>query len=433
VRSIGLEFDRPESSAAGRFRPNSEDIMVDTEAGDRIELVGDDFHDDPHKYYRRWREHGPVHRVCLPGGIPVWAIIGYAQGRAALADPRLRKNATDITELFRSKHPGAGRGPYPSDDLTQHMLNTDPPDHTRLRTLINQAFTPRRVAAMRPRITEITGELLDAMAGHEEVDLLSAFANPLPVTVICELLGVPFTDRGDFQDWTRTLFETGDLGRRAAASAEMTRYLGDLVAATRAAPGDDLLSELVQVTDAGDRLTEQELVSMAFLLLVAGHETTVNLIANGTYALLRDKSQFDALRADPEGIPDAVEEFLRYDGPVGWSSVRYTAESVRIGETEIPAGEFVHIALAAANHDPDRYPGADRLDITANATGHLAFGHGIHFCVGAPLARLEAVIAFTALVRRFPNLALARQAFTPAWRSSFLLRGLATLPVRPRG
>ncbi len=404
------------------------------EAADHVELVGADFHNNPHEYYQRWRERGPVHRVRFGRGTRVWVIIGYEEGRAALADPRLRKSGTDLMEVFRRKQPDAERGAVTPVDLSSHMLNTDPPDHTRLRRLVNQAFTPRRVAVMRPRIAEITDTLLDAMAAHEEVDLLQAFADPLPVTVICELLGVPFDDRGDFQTWTRVLLATGvDEVRRASASRAMTRYLAELVETKRAVPDGDLLSELVQATDAGDRLTERELVSMVFLLLVAGHETTVNLIANGSYALLRDRSQLDVLRADPAGVPVAVEEFLRHDGPVGLATLRYSAEAVRIGRTQIPAGELVYISLAAANRDPDRYPEADRLDITANFGGHLAFGHGINFCVGAPLARLEATIAFTALLQRFPDLSLARYAFTPSWQSNLLVRGMSTLSVRPHG
>jgi cytochrome P450 len=406
--------------------------MDDIETADRIELVEADFHADPHRYYRRWRERGPVHRVQFTDAVPVWVVIGYAEGRAALADSRLRKSATEIFQVLRSKRPEALAGAH-SRVLDAHMLNSDPPDHTRLRKLVTKAFTPRRVAALRPRIEEITAGLLDEMVGRNEADLLQTFANPLPVTVICELLGVPFDDRGDFQAWTKVLVgASGGIEERDAAALAMDRYLRQLVAAKRAVPGEDLLSGLVHTSDDGDRLAEPELVSMAFLLLVAGHETTVNLIGNGAYALLRDRAQFRALRDDPAGVPAAVEEFLRYDGPVGWATVRYTAEPVRIGDTDIPAGEFVYIALAAANHDPAHYDDADRLDITANASGHLAFGHGIHFCVGAPLARLEATIAFTALLRRFPDLELARETFTPQWQASVLIRGLTELPVRLR-
>ncbi|MFC9896273.1 cytochrome P450 [Nocardia sp. NPDC127579] len=396
-----------------------------------VKSVDSDFYADPHRYYERWRQDGPVHRVRLASGVASWVIIGYAEGRAALADPRLRKNVTDMYELFRRKDAEILTNES-SQALNSHMLNSDPPDHTRLRKLVTKAFTPRRVAALRPRIEAITAALLDEMAEHDEVDLLQAFANPLPVTVICELLGVPFEDRTDFQAWTRVLVGAVDtLEDRAAATLAMAKYLTELIAAKRGAPEEDLLSGLIQPADDGDRLEEQELVAMSFLLLVAGHETTVNLLANGIYHLLRDRAQWDALRADPSGIPAAVEEFLRHEGPVGWSTIRFTAEPVQIGEITIPAGELVYVALSAANRDPARFATPDTLDVTANASGHLAFGHGIHFCVGAPLARMEAEIAFSALLTRFPTLDFADPAYTPDWQHSILFRGLADLPVRP--
>lgn len=406
--------------------------MVDIEAADRIATLDDDFFADPHAHYRVWREQGPVHRVRFPDGASRWVIVGYAEARAALADPRLRKNALRIEELLSAKR----RTPPMSPQwlaLNTHMLNTDPPDHHRLRKLVNKAFTARKVAELRPRVEQITAGLLDEMSAHDEVDLMAAFAVPLPVRVICELLGIPFADRDDFHDWTKAL--VGVLGRdeeRARASVAMVSYLRELVRAKQDDPAEDLLSALVHAREDDDRLTEAELVSMAFLLLVAGHETTVNLIGNGVHALLRDRSQLDALRADPSAVPAAVEEFLRYDGPVDMATVRYTEESVRVGDTDIPAGELVYVALAAANRDADRFRDPDVLDIDGDAGGHLAFGHGIHFCVGAPLARMEASIAFTALLRRFPDLALASGAFPARWQVSTLIRGLHELPVRLR-
>ncbi|GAB2686130.1 cytochrome P450 family protein [Nocardia thraciensis] len=407
--------------------------MVDSEVANRIQEVGDDFHTDPHRYYRCWRESGPVHRVRFSDGVDGWVIIGYAEGRAALSDPRLRKSAAGIYEIFHERRESALVANADAQALSAHMLNSDPPDHTRLRKLVVKAFTPRRTAALRPRIEEITAALLDEMATRDEVDLLEAFANPLPVTVICELLGVPFGDRTEFQAWTRVLVgSVGGVRERNTASVAMSEYLRKLVAAKRREPEEDLLSGLAHVRDDGDQLSESELVAMAFLLLVAGHETTVNLIGNGTLALLRNRSQFDALRADPAAVPAAVEEFLRYDGPVGWATVRYTGEPVRIAGVDIPANELVYVSLAAGNHDPARYRAPDNLDIAGDPGGHLAFGHGIHFCVGAPLARLEAEIAFTALLRCFPDLALAESAFEPRWHHGALIRGLVELPVRLR-
>ncbi|MGW4246025.1 cytochrome P450 family protein [Nocardia sp. NPDC004722] len=401
--------------------------MADIDAPDRIETIGPDFFADPHAHYRRWRERGPVRRVRFPDGIVRWVVLDHAAGRAALSDPRLCKDAAATDALLSAK-----RGTAPSDPsalaLLTHMLNTDPPGHTRLRKLITGAFTPRRIAALRPRIEEITAELLDALEGRTEADLLREFAEPLPITVICELLGIPLADRAEFQAWTRALLAVAGLEEdRARASRAMAAYLTALVRAKRRRPEADLLSALAVPADDGDTLTEPELIGMAFLLLVAGHDTTVNLIANGLRALLLAPDRLHALRADPDLIPAAVEEFLRYDGPVNLATVRYTTEPLTIAETTIPTGEFVYIALAAGNRDETRYPDPDALDPTRDAAGHLAFGHGIHFCVGAPLARLEARIAFTAVLSRFPGLRLSP---TPAtWHPSTLIRGLLELPV----
>ncbi|WP_067680505.1 cytochrome P450 family protein [Nocardia miyunensis] len=407
--------------------------MVDTEAPDRIETVGDDFFADPHAYYRRWRERGPVLQVRLPRtDIPSWVILGYDEGRAALTDARLQKNVAGLRAIFERKNPAARANPG-AFDLSAHMLNSDPPDHTRLRKLVNKAFTVRSVAALRTRIQEITDGLLDAMQGRDEVDLIQSFAVLLPVTVICELLGVPFEDREDFQRWTKLLIGGAATTDEEvfAAGSDMSDYLRRLVQAKRAEPGEDLLSGLVHTSDEDDdRFTEQELVSMAFLLLVAGHETTVNLIANGTLALLRNPAQLQALRENPDGVPAAVEEFLRYDGPVGWATVRYTAEPVEIAGVEIPEGELVYIALGAANRDPEHYADPEGLDITGDSGPHLAFGHGIHYCVGAPLARLEADIAFRTLLRRFPDLGPSASDQDPVWQPSLLIHGMTSFPVR---
>lgn len=405
--------------------------MVDIDVSQQVREIGEEFFADPHAYYRRWRADGPVHHVRVLGGVPSWLIIGYAEARAALGDSRLRKNFAEIREVLRAKDPRA------ADDseyaaLMGHMLNTDPPDHTRLRALVNKAFTPRRVAALRPRIEQITAGLVEAMAEHTELDLIREFAQPLPVAVICELLGVPFEDRAAFQAWTRVVTsDRAALEGRGRASGEMAEYLRHLIAVKHARPEEDLLSGLVRAREDGDRLDEGEVLSMAFLLLVAGHETTVNLIGNGVYALLRNRSQFEALCAEGASVPAGVEELLRFDGPAGWATVRYTAEPVSLGGIDIPAGEIVYIALAAADRDPARFDRADALDVTAEASGHLAFGYGAHYCVGAPLARLEAGIALTALLDRFPKLALA-PGFTPEWQVSTLLRGMPALPVRLR-
>ncbi|MFC4852085.1 cytochrome P450 family protein [Actinophytocola glycyrrhizae] len=392
--------------------------------------LDEDFIQDPYSLYRRLRADAPVHEAVMPRGLTVWVVSRYADAREALANPMLHKDMRHAKDLFE-RHSAAGAdGRLFDQDLASHMLNSDPPDHTRLRTLVAKAFTMRRVELLRPRVEEITEELLADLAGRDRADLVDAFAFPLPVTVISELLGVPPANRDEFRDWSTTMLSAGEAESVAAAGQEMAAYLHQLIAAKRADPADDMLSALIHVRDGGDGLTEAELVSMAFLLLIAGHETTVNLIANGVLALLRDPAQLAALRADPALLPGAVEEFLRYDGPVNHATLRYTTEPVEIGGTRIPAGEFVLVSLSSANRDDDRFTGADRLDVTRAAGGHLAFGHGIHFCLGAPLARLEGQIAIGGLLARFPDLALDIDPAELRWRNTTLLRGLESLPVR---
>ena len=371
------------------------------------------FFADPHRHYRRWSEHGSVHRVRFPDGKIGWVVTGYAEARAALADPRLRKAGANA------------RWAGIAATASTHMLDADPPDHTRLRKLVNQAFTARAVEALRPRAEEITDALLDALTG-DPFDLIEEFAVPLPVTVIGELLGVAPGDRVEFRR------RTAGFGAGTAAPAQvrhLKEFLVDLVRRKRENPGDDLLSHLVQARDEEDGLSERELVATAFLLLFAGYETTVNLIGNGVYALLRNPDQFDALCADLTRVPAAVEELLRYDGPVGFATLRYAGEPLELGGVAIAADEFVHVAVGAANRDPARFDAAHRLDLARDPVGHIAFGHGIHHCVGAPLARLEAQVALTRLLRRFPRLSLA--ADDVAWREGIRIRGLTSLPVRP--
>jgi cytochrome P450 len=392
----------------------------------------EDFIQDPYSVYRRLRDEAPVRQVIMPRGLKVWLVTRYADAREALADPRLHKDMRPASELFRRHSTRTGETEQFGEDLASHMLNSDPPDHTRLRRLVAKAFTVRRVELLRPRIAEITEELLAGIAGQDEVDLVDSVAFPLPVTVICDLLGVPHADRDDFREWSNTLLSAGgtDLVRSAATS--MAAYLSGLVGGKRDNPADDMLTALVQASEDGDRLSETELVSMAFLLLVAGHETTVNLIANGVLALLRNPDQLAALRADPALLPGALEEFLRYESPVNHATLRYTTAPVTLAGVEIPAEEFVLVSLGSANRDGERFAGPDRLDVTRAAGGHLAFGHGIHFCLGAPLARLEGQIAIGRLIDRFPGLGLAADPGELRWRNSTLLRGLESLPVRLR-
>jgi cytochrome P450 len=375
------------------------------------------FQADPHPEYARWRRETPVREVVLPSGMSTWLVTRYEEARQALSDPRLTK-AIPL---------GAGIDAATS----RHMLSADPPDHTRLRRLVSGAFTARRIEALRPRIEEITDELLAAMEGRERVDLIDAFAFPLPIQVICELLGVPAADRDSFRDWTTVIVSGSASGARLpAAMHSMASYIRELIAERRAHGGDDLLAGLIGVQEAGDRLSEDELSSMVFLLLIAGHETTVNLIGNGVHLLLADRSRWERLRAEPALLPGAIEEFLRYEGPVETSTYRYATEDLEIGGVAISAGDAVLVSLLAADRDETRFPDPDELRLDRTQNPHLAFGHGIHYCLGAPLARLEGQIAFGKLLARFPELR-ADPSAALSWRPGFLIRGLIELPVVP--
>jgi len=372
---------------------------------------------------------GPVQRVVLFTGAPVWLVTGYAEAREVLAHPDVVKG-------------GPGGGPHrdalPAHSaaaMDQHLLSADPPDHTRLRRLVSAAFTRRRIDALEPRVRRITDGLLDDMAvagaGGAPVDLIRAFGYPLPITVISELLGVPARRQDDFREWS-TVVANGSMfpaGTFVDAATAMVTYVRELIAEKRADPSDDLLSALIAVHEGGDRLSEDELSSMVFLLLVAGHETTVNLICGGMHALFTHPDQLHLLRAEPGRLPAAVEELLRFDGPLQVTIPSVAAAPVRIGGVTIPAGEMVLPALLAANRDPKKFPEPARLDITRPPAQHLAFGHGIHHCLGAPLARLEGRVALGALIDRFPRLRLAVPAEELAWRPGLLLNGLAALPV----
>jgi cytochrome P450 len=394
------------------------------------EQLDEEFVQDPYAVFERLRVDSPVHPVVLPRGLRAWLVTRYADVRAALADPKLHKDSRRIGDLFERNHTEPNSRMVGTEALSYHMLNSDPPDHERLRRLVTKAFTARRIERMRPRIEEITAGLLAGIADRTEFDLLDEFAFPLPITVICELLGVPTEDRDDFRLWSNTLLSGGSPEEVRAAAGNMSQYLVDLVAGKRTAPGDDIVSALVQASDDEDRLSEREITAMAFLLLVAGHETTVNLIGNGILALMRNPEQFAALRADRSLLPGAIEEFLRYEGPVTNATLRYTTEPTEIGGVTVPAGSFVVLALGSANRDPDRYHDPDRLDVERDVSGHVAFGHGIHYCLGAPLARLEAEIAFTGLLDTFDRIDIAVPNEDLRWRSGFVIRGLHQLPVR---
>lgn len=399
------------------------------------ELFTWEFATDPYPAYGWLREHSPVHRTTLPSGVEAWLVTRYADARQALADARLSKNPVHHSERAHAK----GKVGIPGErsaDLMTHLLNIDPPDHTRLRRLVSKAFTPRRVAEFAPRVQELTDRLIDGFAKTGEADLIHEFAFPLPIYAICDLLGVPAEDQDDFRDWAGMMIRHGGGPRGGVARAvkKMRAYLLELIHRKRADPGDDLISGLIKASDHGEHLTENEAAAMAFILLFAGFETTVNLIGNGMYTLLRHPEQRAALQlalaeGDTALLATAVEELLRYDGPVELATWRFATEPLTIGGRAIATGDPVLVVLAAADRDPARFESPDALDLTRRDNQHLGYGHGIHYCLGAPLARLEARAALATLLTRLPDLALAVEPSELRWRGGLIMRGLRTLPV----
>jgi cytochrome P450 len=386
-----------------------------------------EFLQNPHDLYRRLREDAPATSVVMWGGVRVWLVTRYAEAKALLNDSRLSKDHTRAMSLF----PAATGGPHAAQ-FNAHMLLMDPPDHTRLRKLVVKAFTGRVAEQQRQRISEIADELLDGverLALDGPVDLIDAFAAPLPMRVIGEMLGVPAGYWDSFRTAVEFMLATTDPVAQHATSVTLTSLLTRLIADKRSNPGQDLLTALLEASDDGDRLSASELLATTYLLIVAGYETTVNLIANGILALLRNTFQLQALREEPSRIPSAVEEFLRFDGPVNIATTRFTTVPIQVGDVSIPADELVMIALLAANRDGAQFNDPDRLDINRKPNAHLAFGHGIHYCVGAPLARLEGEIALAKLLARFDRLTLDDGA-TLEYRNSTLMHGLKSLPVR---
>ena len=380
---------------------------------------------NPYPMYQRLRSEDPVHRSPLG----FWVLTRYDDVVWALRDARLAKEAITsvVAERFGIVNPPT---------LTRSMLDSDPPDHTRLRGLVSKAFTPRVVEQLRPRVQAIVDDLLARLDGRHGIDLIEDFAYPIPVIVICELLGVPVEDRDRFRAWGLDMARSLDAvlfgpqsdvaDRGAAARHALGDYFRELIKERRKAPRQDMLSDLIAAEEAGDRLTETEMLATCILLLVAGHETTVNLIGNGTLALLRNPGELRRLRENPGLIATAVEELLRYDGPVQ-RTARVPSEDVKIRDQVIGKGELVMPFIGAADRDPAHFADPDRLDIGRRENRHVAFGYGIHFCLGAPLARVEGQIALGTLVQRLPNLALATDR--PQFRMSLTLRGLSSLPV----
>ncbi|MFF7070370.1 cytochrome P450 family protein [Streptomyces pseudovenezuelae] len=377
---------------------------------------GHDLASDPYPVYAALRAKGPVHRVLVPGSGESWLVVAHDAARAALADPRLRNDIRHSSTWQSDGGHAVGR----------NMLQTDPPQHTRLRRLVASYFTARSVAELRPMIEAVARDLLDTLPERGTADLVARYALPLPVTVICGLLGVPAADRAVFHDWSGELVMPTSPGAAAAAGAALTEYLADLIARGREGRTSGLLGDLA----TADGLSSEELLGMAFLILVAGHETTVDLISGTVHALLAHPDQLALLRDRPDLTGPAVEESLRYHSPVHATAFRFAAEPLDIDGTRIQAGDTVQVSLAAASRDPLRFPEPDRFDLRRPTRGHLGFGHGPHHCLGAPLARAEAAVALRLLLRHRPALAFATDPGTLTWRSSTLLRGLAALPLR---
>lgn len=381
------------------------------------------FLQDPYPAYAAMRSTCPVQPVPAgSGGRTSYLVTGYAEAREALGDARLSK---DTAAFFAGK--GSQRRLHPA--VAHTMLANDPPRHTRLRKLVTKSFTTGAVERLRPFIARVTDELLDRWPVDERFDFVAGLAVPLPVIVICELLGVPEEDRPDVQRWSGELFAAGRPDVIDAASHSMADYMTGLIAAKRLHPGGSLLDRLISVRDGDDRLDEEELVSLALLLLVAGHETTTHFLGNAALALLQRPAELDRLRGKPDDIPAVLDELLRFDSPVSTATFRFSTEALTLGGTDIPAGVPVLVALGAANRDPERFPSPDELDLDRDAAAHLGFGHGIHRCVGAPLAKAEAEIALRAVLSRFPGIRLAAPPDRLDWRRTRLMRGLASLPV----
>jgi cytochrome P450 PksS len=376
-------------------------------------------------FYARLRAEAPVYSTTLPDGQRVWLITRYEDVVSVLKDERFAKDRSKARKQFWI--------PASFKEAARNMLHRDGADHARLRALVQSAFSPRLVERMRPRIQKLADDLLDVAQRRGHIDLIRDYAQPIPTTIIAEMLGVPVADRHRFQRWSRSIVSVtpsswGMLTIVPLAWAFM-RYIRKLVRARRAAPQDDLLSALVHAKETGQRLNEEEVVAMVFLLLIAGHETTVNLIGNGMLALLQHPEQMEKLRNDPSLIRSGVEELLRFDSPLETATERFVTEDLTVAGVTIPRGEIVFAVLASANRDERQFANADTPDITREPNKHLSFGLGAHYCLGAPLARLEGQIAINTLLRRPWQLRLTVAPGSLRWRRGLALRGLEALPV----
>ncbi len=398
----------------------------------QVDVTNAKFKANPFPFYAQLRAEAPVFPVTVP--MPTkqraWLVTRYDDVLDVLKDARFAKNPRNAMSPEQlKKMPWI---PPMFKPLEQNMLDLDSPDHTRLRALVHKAFTPRLIERMRDQIQVLTNELLDAVEPKGGMDLIADFALPLPLTMIGRILGVPAEDNHKFHRWTKTLLSAGTNMNYFVIIPTIMRFMGylkKLIKERRAHPKDDLVTALVQAKDGSDQLSGDEVLAMIFLLLIAGHETTVNLIGSGSLALLEHPDQLEKLRSEPAVIKLAIEELLRFVCPVEMATERYTREDITIAGTTIPRGELVLAVIGSANRDANYFDNPDSLDVTRENNKHLAFGHGVHYCLGAPLARLEGQIAISTLVQRMPNLHLSIAPDQLRWRSGFVLRGLEALPV----
>lgn len=380
-----------------------------------------EFTQNPYPVYEKLRQNDPIHRVLFPHGDFGWIITRYEDAVEVLKDNRFSK---DVIKRY---------GPDQDNIFVHNMLFSDPPDHRRLRGLVQKAFTPRLIEGMRSHIQDIADDLLDNLNSQDKMNLIDEFAFPLPIIVISEILGVPLEDQDKFRLWSNSIIdatseENSEVFEKHAK--EFIDYLNAWFAKVREQPGDDLISQLVVAEESGEQLTEKELLGVVALLIIAGHETTVNLIGNGILALLEHPEQRELLIKQPELIHNAVEEMLRYNGPVEFSTSRWASEDIEFHGHHIAEGELVIVALDSANRDEAKFKDADVFDITREKSAHLAFGKGIHLCLGAPLARLEGEIAINTLIRRFPNMQLQADVNELEWRPGMIVRGVKEIPVQ---
>lgn len=392
---------------------NTNDVMSN--------LFSKEFTDNPYPVYESLRKSDHLLKMRFPDGNVGWLVSSYEDAETVLKDPRFIK---DITKIY---------GEESASVFSSNMLFSDPPDHKRLRSLMQKSFTPQLIADMRDHIQDIADDLLDAVSSQDHMNLIDDYAFLLPIIVISELLGVPLEDRDKFRIWSNSIIDTSnqDTGEEIVIQHmnEFVQYLGEWFAQVRENPGNDLISQLLLAEEQGDRLTEQELYGVVTLMIIAGHETTVNLIGNGILSLLEHPEQRKLLQEQPELIHSAIEEMLRYNGPVEFSTSRWASEDFEFKGVQMTRGDLVIVSLNSANRDPKQFKAPDIFNITREKSQHLAFGKGIHLCLGAPLARLEGEIAINTILQRFPNIQLQGNIQDLEWRPGMLVRGVKELPL----